>query len=489
MLLLSLILVTIASLSSASSPPSVCIIIRSQPNSYFIKKAEALKSDIETQAQKHNAKVNVIMTHEEYASEFDYAWAILPVMPQLAKSHAQTNDWIMFVEERTVVNVEILMKTLSKFDSNKDQFLARGLFDTDMVIIHHFTRRKAKNGGPFLFPDFQAGWILSSEFVKKVGKKWSEETHNMDFQIDLKHEIALHFSNKFNVEITKVPEFCGAGEEKSACATNVIKDLPVCDNKITVDDIFVGVKTTLKFHKDRLKVVMNTWGPKVKNLVLYSNVTDPSIPTVDSGVENTVRGHCGKTDAILKDFHEISKTTEYKWYVIADDDTIMSVARLVQFLGCFDPKEPVFMGEKYGYGLTSRTGYAYITGGGGMIFSKPAVETWVKKCGCPSIDTPDDMILGNYLSHFGVPSIHSPLFHQARPEDYAKGYLGNQTPISFHKHWEVDPMEVYRTWFEKADSELETFDHTQMPMTTTPVLDVMPTPIPPTPLDNPRDEL
>lgn len=488
-MLLSLTLLTVVSLGSAVTPPSVCMIIRSQPNSYFIKKAEALKGDVEAQAKKYNADIKVIMAHEEYASEFDNAWSLLPIMPQLAESHAKTNDWIMFVEEGTVVNVENLMKTLSKFDSTKDLFLARGLFDKDMVIIHHFTRRKAKNGGPFLYPDFEAGWVLSSEFVKKVGKKWNDEAHGMDFQIDVKHEIALHFSNKFDVEITEIPEFCGAGVETSICATNVIKDLPVCDDKLTIDDIFVGVKTTLKFHKDRVKVVMDTWGPKVKHMILYSNVTDPSIPTVDCGVENTVRGHCGKTDAMLKDFYEMSKISDYKWFVIADDDTIMSVARLVQFLNCFDPEEPVFLGEKYGYGLTSKNGYAYITGGGGMIFSKPAVETWVNKCHCPSIDSPDDMLLGNFLGHFGVPSIHSPLFHQARPEDYAEGYLSNQTPISFHKHWEVDPIKVYRTWFEKADSGLQIFDHVQMPMTTTPALDVIPTPLPPTPLDTPRDEL
>lgn len=32
---------------------------------------------------------------------------------------------------------------------------------------------------------------------------------------------------------------------------------------------------------------------------------------------------------------------------------------------------------------------------------------------------------------------------QARPEDYSKELLSNQIPVSFHKHWQVDPYKVY----------------------------------------------
>lgn len=41
-----------------------------------------------------------------------------------------------------------------------------------------------------------------------------------------------------------------------------------------------------------------------------------------------------------------------------------SLPRLRQLLRCYDPKEAVILGERYGYGLLQK-GYSYTTGGGG----------------------------------------------------------------------------------------------------------------------------
>lgn len=43
---------------------------------------------------------------------------------------------------------------------------------------------------------------------------------------------------------------------------------------------------------------------------------------------------------------------------------VPSLPRLQVLLSCYDPSEPVCLGERYGYGL-SQGGYSYITGGGG----------------------------------------------------------------------------------------------------------------------------
>ena len=34
------------------------------------------------------------------------------------------------------------------------------------------------------------------------------------------------------------------------------------------------------------------------------------------------------------------------------------------------------IGERYGYGLNTGRGYPYLTGGGGMLLSRAAVEVW-----------------------------------------------------------------------------------------------------------------
>ena len=61
---------------------------------------------------------------------------------------------------------------------------------------------------------------------------------------------------------------------------------------------------------------------------------------------------------------------------------------------------------------------------------------------------------------------------QARPPDYPSSLLAYRKPVSFHKHWEIDPIkvevqpwdfnevivpfqcQVYKDYFEKADAKL-----------------------------------
>lgn len=54
-------------------------------------------------------------------------------------------------------------------------------------------------------------------------------------------------------------------------------------------------------------------------------------------------------------------------------------------------------------------------------------------------------------------NINSTVFTlQARPEDYARELLAHQVPISFHKHWNIDPVAVFNKWLkdDKVSDEL-----------------------------------
>ncbi|CAH1957710.1 unnamed protein product [Acanthoscelides obtectus] len=106
-------------------------------------------------------------------------------------------------------------------------------------------------------------------------------------------------------------------------------------------------------------------------------------------------------------------------------------------------------------------GYSYLTGGAGIVFSIPALKILTERCTCPSIDSPDDMIFGACLVKEGIDMVHSPAFHQARPMDYTSDYLAVPKPLSFHKHWNADPLQIYNTWFQKDDvsfSKMEIHD-------------------------------
>lgn len=119
-------------------------------------------------------------------------------------------------------------------------------------------------------------------------------------------------------------------------------------------------------------------------------------------------------------------------------------AHLAHFRGRHD--SDLYLGERYGYRLLAADGFNYITGGAGIVFARALVERLAATCVCPSSSAPDDMIVGMCLRQLGVEPVHSERFHQARPGDYAAALLAASRPISFHKFWQLDPVEMYERW-------------------------------------------
>nr|XP_033805998.1 beta-1,3-glucosyltransferase isoform X1 [Geotrypetes seraphini] len=427
----------------------IVFVIQSQSNSFHKKIAKEVEQNILKQASELGKKhPTVLFIHE--MDKHEGAWTILPLMQHFSATYGRNSSWIFFCEEETNIRILKLLETLKRFDKSKEWFLGKALYDEESTIIHHYAF--AENPKIFKYPDLTAGWALSIPLVNKLASKLKNEPLKSDFTIDLKHEIALHIWEKGNGhQLTAVPEFCtdDATSVKAAhCATTFNTFLPLCGSPVKKENIFVAVKTCKRFHKERVPIVKLTWEKQAALLEYYSDYTDSTIPTVDLGIPNVKRGHCGKTFAILERFLNVSKTS---WLVIVDDDTLISISRLQNLLGCYASEEPVFLGERYGYGLGTG-GYSYITGGGGMVFSREAVQKLLhSKCRCYRNDAPDDMVLGMCFSGLGVSVTHSPLFHQARPMDYPKDYLAHQVPISFHKHWNLDPVKVYFTWLAPGE--------------------------------------
>ncbi|XP_074072197.1 beta-1,3-glucosyltransferase isoform X1 [Macrotis lagotis] len=431
----------------------VVFVIQSQSNSFHAERAKQLEQNILKQAADLTQELpRVLLVH--LLDKHEGAWTILPLLPHFSTSFSRNSSWIFFCEEETRIHIPKLLETLRRFDSSKEWFLGKALHDEQSTIIHHYAF--AEDPTVFKFPDFAAGWALSLPLINKLTKRLKSESLKSDFTIDLKHEIALYIWDKGNgPHLTPVPEFCTDDENSlktASCATMFHTFLPLCGNPVKEMAVFVAVKTCKKFHDDRIPIVKQTWEGQASLIEYYSDYAESSIPTIDLGVPNTERGHCGKTFAILERFLNHSSDTT-SWLVIVDDDTLISISRLRNLLSCYESSEPVFLGERYGYGLGTG-GYSYITGGGGMVFSREAVRRLLSsKCRCYSNDAPDDMVLGMCFSGLGVPVTHSPLFHQARPVDYPKDYLSHQVPISFHKHWNIDPVKVYFTWLAPSGKD------------------------------------
>ncbi|XP_026856659.2 beta-1,3-glucosyltransferase isoform X2 [Electrophorus electricus] len=380
----------------------VVFVIQSQRISYHAQRAQQSREHLFHQAQTLNQDLpDVLFLHE--LSAYEGNWGILPALPRLAEDYCQSSLWVYFLEEETVIDLARLLQVLARFSSGREWFLGRALRDEAATIIHHYAF--SEEPASFSYPDFAAGWALSCVLVKRLASYMKYEPPKSDFTIDLKHE----------------------------------------GKPVAREDIFVAVKTCQKFHSDRVSVVKKTWAKDAALLEYYSDISDPAIPTVDLGVPNTERGHCAKTFAILRRF-AWGGVTGAPWLLLVDDDTLISLNRLRRLLRCYNPGEAVSIGERYGYGLTNG-GYSYLSGGAGMVFSRVTVSRILSSgCSCYSPDAPDDMVLGKCLSRLGLPVTHSPQFHQARPDDYPKELLVRQSPVSFHKHWNINPIAVYHQW-------------------------------------------
>ncbi|KAM3616289.1 uncharacterized protein V6R79_015588 [Siganus canaliculatus] len=387
----------------------IVFVLQSQSNSFHVRRAESLRADLLKQAHSLTEKPPVVLLlHTLSDNEGD--WSILPLLPHLSHSFGKNSTWIVFLEETTNVKMDKLVQVLAKFDKNKEWFLGKPLHDEESTIIHHYAF--AENPSVFKYPDFAAAWALSMPLVVRLADKVRAEPLKSDFTIDLKHEVALYIWDSGNgPHLTAVPELCTEAEDSSQshgrCATTLSSELPLCGEPVKKEDVFVAVKTCRKFHSERVPVIKKTWEKDALFIEYYSDHADPSIPTVNIGIPNTERGHCGKTFAILQRFLS-SSSPKTKWLIVVDDDTLIS-----------------------------------------MVFSREAVVRLLDSgCKCYSNDAPDDMVLGMCFNALGLPVTHSPLFHQARPEDYARDLLAHQIPISFHKHWNIDPVAVYNKWLK-----------------------------------------
>ncbi|XP_076303571.1 beta-1,3-glucosyltransferase [Lasioglossum baleicum] len=444
--------------TSILAPSDTTFIVLSQKDGYHIAHADLLKKDIIEQANiLDEDPPEIVLSHE---LNINGSWTILPLLEHLLITR-RTSKWFFFCLESTVIRLSKLLNVFSKYNHHKDLWIGHALYDREPTIIHHFAEHNKK----LKYPHIASGFAITSALMNSLVKKLiAGEGPKEDFSIDASYEFALFvLHGDKGVRLTHVPDLCIVST--SDCATYPRFFHP-CDSSVSSKNAYFAVKTCSKYHVERIAVIKKLWTKHVENIGYFSDAADKHLLEAFI-VPNTTHGHCEKTYNILVEADKILKKSNLNWLVISDDDTIFSVARLMRLLTCYNPYIPLAIGERYGFRLWDKLyGYDYLTGGAGLVLSKPLVHQLVQpgRCDCPSPTTPDDMYLfGACLARIGVQPIHSPLFHQARPSDYATAYLASQEPISFHKFWMIEPQTVYTEWFAEADESLITTKrHTEL---------------------------
>ncbi|XP_067625667.1 beta-1,3-glucosyltransferase isoform X2 [Eurosta solidaginis] len=495
-ILCDLILIMLLRTSNISAETTgVLFLIASQDDPYHRPLATRLCDDIIYQAESELSKSNYIITVHILHKIFNFSsyWAIKNVLPVVrSKLLGEHTKWVVWLEESTHVALLELLQHLEQEDATQLLYLGHTLYDNQANIRHHFAFHKDPSWFPFPFQ--RAGIVFSRALIIKTADaldKQSTSARDFPFTIDMEYELALFIYNEVKADYGE-SNHAAEGHTDANNSRKVLmrkahyicprssEEIPISSNKkcamyakpldksncITAhpESIFFAVKTCKRFHNDRLPIIKATWGRIATHIRYYSDVADSEIPTISTGVPNTEIGHCEKTCKIFKlalhdidefnmQFENLVQDNQIQWLVLADDDTLLSIPRICELLGCFDSTTDLYLGERFGFHYETN-GFNYITSGGSVVMSLSAVRKLITNCHCPQPQHADDMLIGNCFDTLGIPTTHSSQFHQYQHLSYPEEVLALDPPISFHKFYNTDPYAVYNLYFSSADQKM-----------------------------------
>lgn len=199
--------------------------------------------------------------------------------------------------------------------------------------------------------------------------------------------------------------------------------------QLSPTDLFVAVKSTARFHRSRLELLLDTWiSRSLPQTFVFSDLEDPwlrrrlgdhLINTNCSGAHTRQALSCKMSqeyDAFLR--------SRRKWFCHVDDDNYVNMEALLELLSQYHSSQDVYIGRpSIGRAIQATYGsqqveFWFATGGAGFCLSRSLalrMEPWssgVFMDTSEMIRLPDDCTVGFIVEGLlGVGLIRSPLFH------------------------------------------------------------------------------
>jgi fringe protein len=209
--------------------------------------------------------------------------------------------------------------------------------------------------------------------------------------------------------------------------------------QVELEDIFISVKTTSKFHGTRLPVILDTWYNLAPQQITF--FTDREDENLESrlGEGRLVPTTCpldhSRHALVCKMQHELNYflATDNKWFCHFDDDQYVNIPRLVEklrefpvdqawYLGKPSIPDPLQIQDKQSPDSQEKIKFWFGTGGAGFCLSRPLTDKLASLAGGRKFITiseklrlPDDVTMGYIISHLAgvgltkVDELHSHL--------------------------------------------------------------------------------
>nr|XP_033770956.1 beta-1,3-N-acetylglucosaminyltransferase lunatic fringe [Geotrypetes seraphini] len=204
--------------------------------------------------------------------------------------------------------------------------------------------------------------------------------------------------------------------------------------EITARDVLIAVKTTRKFHRARMDLLMDTWISRNKEeTFIFTDGEDEELKKRTGNIINTNCSAAHSRQALsCKMAVEYDKFMESgkKWFCHVDDDNYVNVRTLVKLLSNYPHTQDIYIGkpsldrpiqatERISENKMRPVHFWFATGGAGFCISRGLalkMSPWASgghfMSTAEKIRLPDDCTIGYIIeSVLGVKLIRSNLFH------------------------------------------------------------------------------
>ncbi|XP_053561667.1 beta-1,3-N-acetylglucosaminyltransferase radical fringe [Bombina bombina] len=221
---------------------------------------------------------------------------------------------------------------------------------------------------------------------------------------------------------------------KSVLGTG-LEGQPLVRDTLQIKDIFIAVKTTKKYHKSRLGLLMQTWISQAKEQTfIFTDWEDQELRKIagnqmvntNCSAVHTRQALCCKMAVEYDKFVLSAK----KWFCHLDDDNYLNLKALLELLSAFSPSTDIYVGRPSldhpvetpdrvkGDGSVSLK-FWFATGGAGFCISRGLalkMSPWASMGNFIStaekVRLPDDCTIGYIIEGLlEVKMRHSNLFH------------------------------------------------------------------------------
>lgn len=244
--------------------------------------------------------------------------------------------------------------------------------------------------------------------------------------------------------------------DKPTEASGATTDAPPAED-ISAGDIFIAVKTTKKFHRSRLDLLLDTWiSRNMQQTYIFTDGEDEELKKkIGSHAINTNCSAAHSRQALsCKMAVEYDKFIESgkKWFCHVDDDNYVNVKTLVKLLSNYPHTQDMYIGkpsldrpieatERLGDNKMRPVNFWFATGGAGFCISRGLalkMSPWASgghfMNTAEKIRLPDDCTIGYIIeSVLGVPLTRSSLFHShlENLQQVSKSEVHKQITLSY----------------------------------------------------------